>query len=144
MNTAHQVISAHIRDLLLQDPALADGRVSLQRRRPMPQAVDSQIFVYLEDSTSAHVATSTEWETRVAVDCVARDTATPPLTAEVRADELAFEVHQRVMQSKSLDGRALNVMCHLQWTEDEAETTVAAAKVLCIVRHRTQRTQLSS
>lgn len=143
MSTAQLGISMLIRDLLMGHPSMAEGRVMHQRRRPMPQAVGQQIFVYLEDSTGRHISNSTEWETRVCVDCVARDSATRSLAAEDAADSLAYEVHRRVMEDATLGGAALEVACHLQWTEEEAETAVAATKVLCIVRHRTSRKTLS-
>lgn len=142
--TAHRALCSHIAGLLLVTPALAGGRVFVQKRRPMPQAVSSQIFVYLEE-TPAEAKTlgaNTEWQTRIRIECVARDTT--GLSAESASDAMAAEVYERLMADDTFGGRAIGAVCHLAWTDDESETGLATTQALCIVRHRTPRNSVKT
>jgi hypothetical protein len=104
---------------------------------------DMQVFVFLTDSPASAQALgkSTEWATRIRIECVARDTAGQK--AEDTADLLATEVYARLMRDPRFDGLALDSACHLSWVDEDMETGVAACQVLIIIRHRTDRLDTS-
>lgn len=141
-NTRHMALCTHVASLLTAAPALAGGRVSVQRRRPMAQAISSQIYIFLEEAPSEARAmgSSAEWTTRLRVECLARDTATQ--SAELASDAMAADVYARVMADPTLAGQAIDTACHVAWTNDDNETTVAATQVLAMVRHRTPRNSI--
>lgn len=138
-NSAHYGVVGAVAALLLTSPALADGRVATNRRRPMAQAVDTQVFVYLEDSTATRGeirGATTDWRTRIRVECVARDTAA--LDAGRNADALQTLVAARLLAAPELGGLALDTELQaMAWTEDEADTTVSACQAIYSVWHRT-------
>lgn len=136
-----------LRDLvaarLLADAPVAGGNVVTHNRRPMAAQYDQQVFVFLTDSPTSpqSMGRSTEWTTRVRIECVARDVA--GLKAEDAADQLAAEVYRRMMSDTRFGGLAIDAMCHLSWVDDDMETGVAACQVLVIIRHRTDRLDAS-
>jgi len=146
MPVAHSV-QRSLRDAvvarLLEDEPLARGKVVAHQRRPMAQQDDMQVFVSLTDSPASPQALgkTTEWSTRIRVDCVARDGGEDK--AEDIADVLAVEVQSRVMRDPRFDGKALDAVCHMSWADDDMESGVAACQVLVIVRHRTSRADAS-
>jgi hypothetical protein len=142
--TLHLALCTHIAGLLTAAPAVAGGRVSVQRRRPMAQATSSQVFVYLEEAPAEarSLGSSAEWMTRIRVECVARDTATQ--SAEIATDAMAADVYSRLMADTTLAGKAIDLNCHVAWTNDDNETTAAAAQVLAIVRHRSPRHSITA
>lgn len=137
--SAHMGIRAAIVARLLESPALADGRVVANRRRPMAQAVDAQVFVYLEDA----VATRGEirgapinWRTRIRVECVARDVA--GVNADDAADALQTRVAARLLVAPGLGGLALDTELQaMAWTEDEADNSLSACQAIYSVWHVT-------
>ena len=140
----HLAVRAAASALLLVPPALAAGQVKVGTRRPMPQAVNAQVFVDLDDSAAAGASLSTtEWSTRLRVECVARDTATE---ATVAADTLMVAVHDRLMADPTLSGIAIDTKpLGIAWRpDDEAETGLAVCQALFNVRHRTPRSSIAS
>lgn len=140
-------IQKQLRDLvasrLLADTPMAGGNVVTHSRRPMAAQFNEQVFVSLTDSpaNAQSMGVSTEWATRIRIDCVARDVA--GLSAEDAADALAAEAYRRMMQDTRFGGLALDSACHLSWVDEDMETSVAAAQVLLVVRHRTNRLDAS-
>ena len=136
-------VQKQLRDLvaarLLAGTPVASGQVVTHSRRPMAAQFSEQVFVSLTDSPSnaQSMGKSTEWATRIRIDCVARDVA--GLTGEDAADQLAAEVYRRLMADTRFGGLALDSACHLSWVDEDMETSVAACQVLLIVRHRTDR-----
>lgn len=136
-------IQKQLRDLvaarLLADTPVAGGNVVTHSRRPMAAQFAEQVFVFLTDSPASAQAMgkSTEWATRIRMECVARDVA--GLKAEDAADQLAAEVYRRMMQDTRFGGLALDSACHMSWVDEDMETGVAACQVLIIIRHRTDR-----
>lgn len=142
-------ISKHlaIRDaaaaLLLVAPAVASGQVKVGSRRPMPQVLNAQVFVDIDETTVTPASLSqTEWNTRLRIECVTRDTATDAMTS---ADTLMVAVHDRLMADPTLAGKAIDTKAlGLAWRpDDEAESGLAACQALFVVRHRTPRSSIA-
>jgi hypothetical protein len=148
-NTAQkQIRDAIVAALNVGDP-LADGGVKSHSRRPMAEQFGAQVFVYLADSPTSPTAlgATTEWNTRVRVECVARSVrsteSTPAIEAEDAADAIAAEAYRRIMADGRLGGLAIDTTCHLSWVDDESETALAACQLVAVVRHRTRRNDAS-
>jgi hypothetical protein len=115
----------------------------------MAEQFGAQVFVYLADSPTSPTAlgSTTEWNTRVRVECVARSVrsteSTPAIEAEDAADAIAAEAYRRIMADGRLGGLALDTTCHLSWVDDESETALAACQLVAVVRHRTRRNDAS-
>jgi hypothetical protein len=138
-NTLHFGLRTAMVALLTGAPALAGIAIVANRRRPMPQAVDRQIFVYLEDSMATRgeiKGAPFDWSTRVRIECVARDTA--GANADVNADALQAAVYAALQANVTLSGLAFDTEPKaLAWTEDEADTTVSACQAIYSVWHQT-------
>ena len=139
--------SAHIalRDIVVArlkaDPPLAGGRVESRRKRqPMPQNVAEEIRVWLHTSDgkrSDMSGTRYEWDTVIAVHCLARDSA--GIDAEARVDAMAQAVTSRILNSVRLGGLALDVsLGRITWEGEEMESSTADTILAFSIRHRTQ------
>jgi hypothetical protein len=149
MSTAQKRIRDAIVAALNAGAALADGGVKSHSRRPMAEQFNAQVFVYLADSPTNPTAmgSTTEWSTRVRVECVARSVfgseGVQGVEAEDAADAIAAEAYRRIMLDGRLGGLAIDTTCHLSWVDDEAETALASCQLVAVVRHRTQRKDAS-
>lgn len=143
-HSAQQAVRDAIVAALLAAPALAGGRVVANRRRPMAQAVASQVFVYLADSeASRETLGQIDWHTRVRIECLARDSA--GLSAEDAADALAVSAYARIMADTTLGGTAIDADPKaIAWTEDEADTTLSACQQIVSVWHSTPDTSIAA
>lgn len=146
-NSAHMAARDAIIAALLVNPALAGGRVVGNRRRPMAEQHASQIYVYLENSDaefgSDKVIGTTDWRTRIRVECLSR--ATSSVSADDGADALAVDVMSRIMADTSLSGKAIDTTPQaIFWAEDEADTPVAACQLLFSVWHATPDASISA
>ena len=146
MSTLHMALRDAVAAALKAGPALADGGVKEGRRRPMPQAVERQVFVDLDESPATPTAMGqfVEWSTRVRVECIAR--STPGLPADDVADEMLAIAYGRVMADPRLGGKALDTNpAGMAWRiEEEAETGIAGCAALFTVRHRTPRASVAA
>lgn len=128
------------------DPAITDGGVKVGKRRPMPEAVNAQIFVDLDDSPALPVTlgNTVEWSTRIRVEVMARDVGGS--RADVLADQHMTEAYSRVMADPYFSGAALQTdPAGIAWRiEDEAETGIAACAAVFTVRHRTPRASVAA
>jgi hypothetical protein len=143
-NTAHLAVRDAIIAALLAVPALAGGRVVGNRRRPMAQEHNAQVFVYLEDAVaSRELIGTTDWHTRIRIECLARATSTT--SADDAADALAFSAYARIMADPSLAGNALDTEPQaMAWNEDEADPALSACQQIFTVWHKCQDTTLSA
>lgn len=146
-NSLHMAVRDTIIAALLVAPALAGGRVVGNRRRPMAAQHTSQIYVYLENSDAdfgpEKTIGTTDWRTRIRVECLSRPTAS--VSADDGADALAVDVMTRVMADTSLSGKAIDTTpLALAWAEDEADTPLAAAQLLFSVWHSTPDHSISA
>ena len=133
--TAHMAVRDALIAALLAATALAGGRVVGNRRRPMSSEHASQIYVYLEESiASRDVIGTTDWRTRIRVECVARSAG--GASADDAADALGHDVFARVMADTTLGGKAIDVTPQaMAWTEDEQDTQLSACQLLFSVWH---------
>jgi hypothetical protein len=143
-NSAHFAIRSAVAARLLTSPALASGNVRVGTRRPMAQAVNAQVHVDLDESAATGAGmNTTEWSTRIRVECIARETAT---AADLGADALVTSVHDRLMADPTLNGLAINTSpAGIAWTpDDEADASLAVCQALFVVRHRTARASVAA
>lgn len=135
--TAHMAVRDALIGALLAATPLAGGRVVGNRRRPMAGEHASQIYVYLEESQAAQdVLGTTDWRTRIRVECVARSAS--GTSADDAADALGHDVYARVMADRTLGGKAIDTTPQaMAWTEDEADTQLSACQLLFSVWHST-------
>lgn len=146
-NSAHMAVRDAIVTALLAAPALAGGRVVGNRHRPMAAQHVNQILVYLETSEAdfgpGKTIGTTDWHTRIRVECLSRATAS--ISADDGADALAVDVLNRVMADPSLGGKAIDTTPQaLGWSEDESDTPLAAAQLLFSVWHSTPDASISA
>lgn len=145
--TAHMAVRDALISALLVATPLAGGRVVGNRRRPMAQEHASQIYVYLEESAATReVLGTTDWRTRIRVECVARSTTgVGAVSADDAADALGQDVFARVMADPTLGGKAIDTTPQaLGWTEDEQDTQLGACQLLFSVWHSTPDASISA
>lgn len=135
--TAQHAICQAVAALLAASPSLGAGAVKVQRRRPMAQAVASQVFVYYDESQpTMQTSGSVVWKTRVRIECVARDAA--GVSADAASDALVQAAYARVMATyPALGGLATAIApVGMASTGDEADTTLSAGQLLFDITHR--------
>ena len=142
--TAHMAVRDALIAALLAATALAGGRVVGNRRRPMSSEHASQIYVYLEESVASRdVIGTTDWRTRIRVECVARTASS--VSADDAADALAQDVYARVLADTTLGGKAIDTTAQaMAWTEDEQDTQLSACQLLFSVWHAAPDTSISA
>lgn len=143
-HTAQFAVCQAVAALLADLPALGSGAVRVARRRPMPQAVDSQVFVFYDESqpTAMRTNESIVWRTRVRIECVARDV--PGIAADDAADALVQASYARVMATPLLGGLATKTdPVGIANTGDEADTALAAGQLLFDIDHRCARNSIA-
>ena len=143
INTAQYAICQAVADLLSSLPRVGAGAVKVQRRRPMPQAVVTQVFVYYDESKpTLKTTSSTVWETRVRIEHVARDAA--GVSADTAADALLQESYARIMEDPTLGGKATkSEPIGIAVTGDEADTALCAGQLLVDITHRCARNSIA-
>lgn len=142
--TAHMAACDAFVSALLAATPLAGGRVEGNRRHPMAAEHASQIFVFLDETAATHeVIGTTDWNTRIRVECVARSAS--GVTAARAADALAQDVHARVMADRSLGGKAIDTTAlAMAWTQDELDTQLGVCQLLFNVWHATPDASISA
>lgn len=127
-------------------PALVDGGVVAGKRRPMPEAVNAQIFVDLDDSPAlpVNLANTVEWQTRIRVRVLARSVGS--VGSDVLADQHMTAAYGRVMADPYFGGAALQTdPAGIAWnTQDEADTTVSECTAVFTIRHRAPRASVAA
>ena len=143
INTAQYAICQAVADLLSSLPRVGAGAVKVQRRRPMPQAVLTQVFVYYDESTpTLKTNDSIVWKTRVRVEHVARDAAGAP--ADQAADAMLQESYARLLADRKLGGLSTEIdPVGIAVTGDEADTALCAGQLLVDITHRCARTSIA-
>ncbi len=146
--SAQLVIRDAVVAQLVQNPALAGGRVLANRGRPVPADAPTQIFVYLEQSqatpSSMHGDTRVDWQTQIRVECLAR--AVAGTSADDAADALGAAAYARIMGSPSLGGALLDPIevTAMGWMDDEADGQLSGVQILLTARHRTANNTLTN
>lgn len=146
MNSLHFGFRELFKARLEAAPALVDGGVVAGKRRPMPEAVDAQIFVDLDDSPAqpVTVANAIEWNTRIRVRVLARSVGSSG--SDVLADRHMTAAYGRVMADPYFSGAALATdPAGIAWnTQDEADTTVSECTAVFTIRHRAPRASVAA
>lgn len=143
---AHILLRDAVVNLLKADTPLANGRIESRRKRqPTPQTVAEEIRVWLHTSDGKRAdigGRKYEWQTVIAVHCMARDSA--GIDAETRVDALAQEATTRILNSGRLGGLALDVeLGRITWEGEELETSAADTVLAFSIKHRTQSGSIS-
>jgi len=145
-NSLHFGFRQAFKDRLEQLPEFVDGGIKTGKRRPMPAAVNAQVFVDIDDSpaTPVTLGNAVEWATRIRVEVLARDADAE--RADIRADAYMTEAYERVMSDPYFGGLALQTdPAGIAWRiDDEAETGLSACVAVFSVRHRTPRASVAA
>ena len=146
MNSLHFAFRELFKARLEAAPALVDGGVIAGKRRPMPEAVQAQIFVDLDDSPAQPVTlgNAVEWNTRIRVRVLARSVG--GTGSDVLADRYMTAAYGRVMADPYFSGAALQTdPAGIAWnTQDEADTTASECTAVFTVRHRAPRASVAA
>lgn len=142
-NTAQYAVCQAVAALLQSLPQVGAGAVRVQRRRPMPQAVVTQVFVFYDESQpTIKTSSSIVWKTRVRIEHVARDAA--GTSADTAADAMMQESYARILADITLGGLATNIEpVGMAITGDEADTALCAGQLLVDVTHRSSRDSIA-
>lgn len=146
MTTAFVSLAGAIKTALSAAPAVADGRVYLNRLAPVAAAHNTAVAVRLVQTTGREVALGAhDWASEIDVECYARAaTGADPAAA---VDALLETVWSRLVgiNAASLGAMAVQLNPTVTWQFDDAgETPVACATVRLQVRHRTAVTSLTA
>jgi hypothetical protein len=115
--TAHRAVRDALVALLQASPALADGGVTANRKRPMAAQHGAQVFVFLEDALPERGGI---------------------LGAPIDWSDLARAVFARVQDDITLGGLVMDCVPQgMVWTEDETSPDVAACQLMFQCLHRT-------
>ena len=142
--TAHLVIYDAVVAALRAAPALADGHVKSMRdtNRRVPEGVTRHLRVFLDQARPIGQviggAAPVDWQTRIRVECLARDTlGTTPTSAFDTASDLAAQVQNRLLTDVALTALISEINPGpMVWTEDEADTSLINCQVLFEIQHR--------
>lgn len=139
MATAFADLTANVKALLVQAPALAGGRVSRGRARPLAREHDTAIVVRLANGDGEQALTSgpRHWSTVLVVELFAR--AAAEQEPDDALDPLLQAVYARLAGAQLAGGVAdLLGDPRVEWDAAEADTALASCRLLFTVSHRTQ------
>lgn len=149
-NTVQLDLRGIVAGLLLQAPAIAEGRVTVGRRNPMARQDDSRVYVYLEASSPAEPvfnASHGVWNTLLRIEAAARGlpNGATPVDAEEAADALLAAAYERLQQDPTFGGRVGDCAASgLRWDADEADAQIAVAQLQLFITHAQLRRSLSN
>ena len=143
---AHLLLRNAVVALLKTGTPLASGRIESRRKRqPMPQTAveEIRVWLYTSDGKRADLrGLKLEWQTVIAVHCLARDHA--GIEAEDRVDAMAQAATDRILNSGRLGGMALDVaLDRITWEGEELETGTADTVLAFSIKHRTNGGSIS-
>ena len=128
-------VFTHLREKLAQAllaaPALADGRIYIERDRPIAQEEPDAIVIrLLSADASQKVHDHTDWFVAVSIECNAR--AASAAAAAERAETLAAQAWQRLFELADPDMERQGV----EWQHAAEDTPIAqlAMRVMALVR----------
>lgn len=140
--SAFTVLLANLSSALMVVPALADGRISTNRLRPIPSGQATAIVLRLHQAQGVEfVLGSLGWKTAITVECYARSVAGSDPVADV--DALLLDVWLRLAAiDTSTLGADITINPQIDWQYDDAETPVVCAQIQLTVQHRTTTSNL--
>ena len=142
--TAFATIQAALLAALNATVALAGGRISANRLRPIPVGQNTAIVLRLDAASgSEQVIGVTDWQTQFDVECYARASAAADAAAAV--DALLFDAWARLC---SLDFSALGASVSLQpkidWQYDDLDSPTCCAIIHLSAQHQTTTASLAA
>ena len=143
--TAHLAIASAVVAALTAAPALAGGRVTLNKLRPVAAGDGTAIVVRLGRSVGQEQSLGViDWTTTLDVECHARASAGAEPAAAV--DVLLADAWARLadLNATSLGAMAVQIGSDIDWQFDDMDTPVASATVRLQVLHRTAATSLTA
>lgn len=123
---------------------LAGGRIYSDKSRAITQSATTAIVVRLESSiANAQTMSVIDWSTQLVVECYGRADASA--SASTNVDALLTQAWARIapLESSTLALMRLELGPDVEWTHDEADTTLACASLRITAMHRTSAQSLS-
>lgn len=141
--TAFATIQAALLAALNVNPALAGGRISANRMRPIPVGQNTAIVLRLDNADGNEVVLGcTDWQTSFAVECYARAAAGADAAAAV--DALLFDIWARLC---SLDftalGASVSMAPKIDWQYDDQDAPTCCAIIHLSAQHQTTTASLA-
>lgn len=136
--TAFQKVVLALHAALAKAPALAGGRVFVNRLRPLAASDATAVVVRLEGARGREsVLGARDWTTLIAVECYGRTVGAA--TAEAAADALVAAAWQRLaaLQAPNLGLMEIGVEAEIDWLRDTDATTEVCAVIRLTATHRT-------
>ena len=136
----HLALREAIVQTLQAAPALASGRIKPGRQRvPMVAGVPEEVRVWLHEGDASPadvVGRRTQWQTQIAVHCMAR--TADGVDATTRVDALAQAVAARMTANRTLGGLALgSTLRRVTWEGEALDTDVDDTVLVFAISHRT-------
>lgn len=139
MSSAFLQVQRAIAQRLQAIPPLADGRIYLDRQRPIAQEEPSAINLrLLEARSEIAVIGAIDWRTTLSIECAARSDPGGRSAAEV-ADELLGAVFVR-LRSQPLDAQTVIDEAEdagIEWDTEAEDTPYICVTLRLTIVHRT-------
>ena len=142
MSTAFAALQAALLAALTAAPALAGGRISANRLRPIPTGQNTAIVLRMGRSKgSEEVLGALDWQTPFAVECYAR--AAAGADPQPAVDVLLSDVWARLAALNDATlGASISINPEIDWQYDDADTPAVCAVIQITAQHRTARATL--
>jgi hypothetical protein len=142
MSTAFATLQAALLAALTAAPALAGGRISANRLRPIPTGQSTAIVLRLDQAEAQEqVLGALDWQTAFVVECYAR--AAAGVDPQPAVDSLLNDVWQRLAAREAASlGASITISPKVDWQYDDADTPVVCAVIHLVAQHRTALTTL--
>lgn len=139
--TAFATLTAAVKALMLQAPALADGNVWRGRLRPIPAEHQHAIVIRIASAPGAVSGIKLgpiDWNTVIEVDLYAR--CTPAQDPEDAVDTLLGDAFARLAANPALAAGVMDTLAEpqLDWQFAEADNTLVCVTLQLRVIHRTE------
>ncbi|MDO9277133.1 MAG: hypothetical protein Q7U05_01040 [Polaromonas sp.] len=144
MSTAFTSLVAELAAALAAAPALAGGRIGINRLRPIPAGQSTAIVLRLERSNGSEFVLGTlRWNTTILVECYARAVAGSDPAAAV--DDLLQSTWQRLAAFRAdLLGADVCIDPMIKWDYDDSETPVVCAAIQLTASQSTSTSSLQA
>lgn len=147
--SAHLAIQAALVALLTATPALAGGNVKANSVRPLAVQSTTGVVVRMLQSradTPRALGAGYEWQTLLAVECLARaaGSGSEPAAAVDALLEGAWARIAAWQPAAALGVIDVRMAPSIDWQVDDGETPLVAATISLTVQHRTQAASLAA
>jgi len=144
MSTAFASIQAALQAALSAAPALAGGRISANRVRPIPAGQATAIVLRLEQSAGDDsVMGLTAWQTAYTIECYGRASVGSDPSGAV--DALLSDTWDRLAGiDLSAQGTSISLQPQIDWQYDDTDTPQACAVIRLTAQHYTTQATLQA